>query len=91
MYWFQWPEAGAILVSETGKVFIEFTAPKGECGEFCGERVIPLVCGIYSRVGYFSEGGVSKSLHIGIAAGSASAFSEELASRGRNRSTTFQG
>ncbi|UWP59933.1 1-phosphofructokinase [Ruminococcus gauvreauii] len=70
-------EAGAILVSETGKVFIS-AAPKGSVVNSVGAGD-SMVAGFMA--GYFSEGDYQKSLHMGIAAGSASAFSEELASR----------
>ncbi|MCH1983829.1 1-phosphofructokinase [Ruminococcus sp. OA3] len=70
-------EAGAILVSETEGVFIG-SAPRGKVVNSVGAGD-SMVAGFLA--GYFSDGSYRKSLEMGIAAGSASAFSEELASR----------
>ncbi len=68
---------GAILIAEDGKVY-ESKAPKGEVKNEVGAGD-SMVAGFLA--GYIETADLEKSLKIGICAGSASAFSEELATK----------
>lgn len=68
---------GAILIAEDGNVY-QSEAPKGEVKNEVGAGD-SMVAGFLA--GYIETGDFEKSLRIGICAGSASAFSEELAKR----------
>lgn len=66
---------GAVLVAETGVVY-EMEAPNGEVINSVGAGD-SMVAGFLA--GYLQENSYEKALKIGICAGSATAFSEELA------------
>lgn len=68
---------GAILIAEDGNVY-QSEAPKGEVKNEVGAGD-SMVAGFLA--GYIETGDFEKSLRIGICAGSASAFSEELAKK----------
>lgn len=68
---------GAILIAEDGNIY-QSAAPKGEVKNEVGAGD-SMVAGFLA--GYIETGDFEKSLRIGICAGSASAFSEELAKK----------
>ena len=68
---------GAILIAEDGNIY-QSKAPKGEVKNEVGAGD-SMVAGFLA--GYIETGDFEKSLRIGICAGSASAFSEELAKK----------
>lgn len=68
---------GAILLTEEGKAYIE-KAPKGKVVNSVGAGD-SMLAGFLA--GYLESGDPKKALSLGIAAGSASAFSEGIASR----------
>lgn len=70
-------EEGAILVAEDGNVYV-MPAPKGEVINSVGAGD-SMVAGFLAE--YLSSGDYEKALKLGIAAGSATAFSEGLAIR----------
>jgi 1-phosphofructokinase len=70
-------EEGAILVTETKEVIV-CPAPRGKVVNSVGAGD-SMVAGFLAS--YFSDGDYRRALEMGIAAGSASAFSEELATR----------
>lgn len=68
---------GAILVAETGEVFVS-PAPKGKVVNSVGAGD-SMVAGFLA--GYLSNQDYKEAFYMGIATGSASAFSEELATK----------
>lgn len=70
-------EKGAILVAEDGSVY-EHAAPQGEVLNSVGAGD-SMLAGFLA--GYTADGDMDKALKMGICAGSASAFSEDLATK----------
>ncbi|MBQ8317581.1 MAG: 1-phosphofructokinase [Lachnospiraceae bacterium] len=70
-------EKGAILVTEDGNVY-EHAAPQGEVLNSVGAGD-SMLAGFLA--GYTADGDMEKALKLGICAGSASAFSEDLATQ----------
>lgn len=70
-------DKGAILVAEDGSVY-EHSAPQGEVLNSVGAGD-SMLAGFLA--GYTADGDMDKALKMGICAGSASAFSEELATK----------
>lgn len=69
--------AGAVLIAEDGNVFIA-EAPKGELKNSVGAGD-SMVAGFLA--GYLESGSYARAFQMGVCSGSASAFSEELATR----------
>lgn len=69
---------GAVLVGEDGSVFVS-EAPKGKLVNSTGAGD-SMVAGFLA--GYMNNGDLQSAFRMGLAAGSASAFSQELATRG---------
>ncbi len=76
-FWFPWQAKEPFLVAASGEVF-EAPAPKGKLinGVGAGDS---MVAGFMA--GYMEKEDYLHAFHMGIAAGSASAFSENLATR----------
>lgn len=70
-------EKGAILAAEDGNIY-KSSAPKGKVIQSVGSGD-SMVAGFLS--GYLQSGQLKQAFYMGIAAGSASAFSEELATK----------
>jgi 1-phosphofructokinase len=68
---------GAILVAEDGSVY-ETPAPKGKVMNSVGAGDSMVAGFLY---GYLSEKSYEKAFYMGVATGSASAFSEKLATK----------
>ena len=68
---------GAILLTESGEIF-QCPAPKGTLVNSVGAGV-SMVAGFIT--GYMGSGSYEKAFYMGVATGSASAFSENLATR----------
>ena len=68
---------GAILVAENGQIF-DAPAPKGRLGNGVGAGD-SMVAGFLA--GWLEEGDYERAFQMGVASGSASAFSENLATK----------